>query len=104
MDTRGDSEMKCPVCGERFEDEDFCPTHGARLQAEPAEAARPKAESTAAPKGAPDGGDEDDAVSRLIKKYGVRSPKAGGATGAAAGQDHGPLPERLTQQGWVIAG
>jgi hypothetical protein len=115
------TERKCPVCGETFRDEDFCPVHGQLLvlsSPAPAPAVdEPAAEiSLLEPDegpGAPETGSADKAgrLADFMAKFGLR--RRSGAAEAAAepvrtaspAEDRAAiLPPELLAQGWRVSG
>jgi hypothetical protein len=123
-------QFACPVCAEHYEDEDFCPKHGARLvpcpSADASEASsaskadghddlptpdHPSATDAPEETAPTPGGDGESRILKFMNRFKLRpvGAKTGaegvaGKSGNSPSDFESPLPKELTDQGWKLAG
>lgn len=105
------NELVCPVCDERYRDEDYCPVHGVRLVAPAAPAEPGPAPATVANEGAPPPASEREGrLAAFMSRLGLRQAATKGGEVAPAAPSpqpeagYSPLPEDATKMGWTLAG
>lgn len=90
----------CPVCGESFPDEDYCPTDGIALVAEIADTEPPEASFGESSQSNGES-DREVKVAGFMQRFGLRRARGRTDNVSEAGSF---LPQELVEQGWQTSG